>query len=105
MSEVTSVLAATAVLPPGRIRPGDRRCRPSVGDRGQVDADRAAADGPHDERDGQCDQLLVLLGEGAQPLGHVHVGGVEHAGLVEGAEQAVGAAGEPRVVRVLDLEV
>ncbi len=87
-----------------RLGVGPREVEQLLGDRGQVDADRATAHGSHDEGHRERDQLLVLGGQRAQAPRDVHVGGVEHAGLVERPQQPARAACEPRVVRVLELE-
>ncbi len=86
------------------VRVGPRQVELLLGDGGEVHADRAAADGADDEADGQRHQRVGLLGQRAEPSRDVHVGGVEDAALVEGAQQTLRAQGESRVVRVLDLD-
>jgi hypothetical protein len=68
----------------------------------EVDADRTGPGGAHGERHREQHRLLGLTGQLAQARGDVHVGGLEHALVVERAEQAGRAERAPPAGR-LDL--
>ena len=100
---MSSALAADGGVPLRGVGPGQLGAELRVGDLGQVDADRASAHRAHHERHGQRDQRCVVGSQRGQRPGDVHVRGIEHARLVERAEQPVGALRQPQVVRVLQL--
>ena len=63
----------------------------------RVEAGRPLASSAHGEREGDPDERVVLGDQLGHPGGHVHVDRLEHAGLVEGAQQPGRAAGTPVV--------
>ncbi len=84
-----------------RGRPGQRRhvdlgvVDGHLGQPGQLDADRPEPHRPDGEGGGQQDDLVVLATELLQPQGDVDVGGGQHPGGVEGAQQPGRALHQP----------
>ncbi len=68
-----------------------------VADRRQVDVHVPEPRRADREGRGQRDRLVALARQRRQPRGDVHVGGREHAGVVELAQQSGGLDGDPRL--------
>ena len=87
---------------PGQLRQARIRLHGS-----QIQAHRPVADRAHRQRHRQRDRLVGRLPRGRRQDGHpgrdVHVGGLQHTGFVEGAQQPTGAERQPPVSRIADL--
>ena len=86
------------------VRVGPRQVGGKVGHGRQVDAHRAAAHRAHGERHSEQQLVVGHAEHGADPVRDMEVTCGEHAGLVEGAQQARRCVRDPPVVGAVDLE-